>query len=313
MIGIVILNFNNIDDTIKCVDSVIKFSSFEDVKLFIVDNASTEIVYEKISVYLSNLPYKYTLFDCEAETNVFNFPEITYMRNRVNLGYANGNNSALSVIKHDDDIDYIMILNNDVLFTEPIIHPLIDYLKNNPDCGIVAPLLVGKDGKVDQECARMEKNHFHFLSRLPFFRDINYVKKKNKNNYIPIKLGETKPILTQLISGACFVISKQLFADIDFFDSRTFLYYEEDILWKKIQKVNKQCYVLPYISCIHLGANTTSQSSSLFIRKCHIDSMSIYLRNYSSYNILFCNFVVFAMRLILSIKKISIKYGHTIH
>lgn len=305
MIGIVILNYNNIEDTIKCVDSVIRNSSFEDIKLFIVDNASNETVYNSIKEYLYNLPYRHILLNDEEENNVSHFPEITYIRNKVNLGYANGNNSALFMMNHDDDIEHIMILNNDVIFTEPIIHPLVDFLKNNLDCGIVAPLLIGRDGRIDKECARMEKNQFHFLSRLPILGHINFIRKRDTNNYIPIHLGENKPISTQLISGACFVISKKLFKAIGYFDSRTFLYYEEDILWQKIKKVNKKNYLLPYVSCIHLGANTTNQSSSLFIRKCHIDSMNIYLKNYSSFNAFFTYFVISSMRFVWILKKIK--------
>ena len=63
----------------------------------------------------------------------------------------------------------------------------------------------------------------------------------------------------ELPSGSCMMIRKELFEKIGRFDPNTFLYYEENILYRKLLSEGKQNYMLPGISCIHLGGETTNK------------------------------------------------------
>lgn len=296
--AIVILNYNNYTDTINCVDSVLRHESFEDIKLFIVDNASSVEVYEKVKTHLQELQTDLLVADAANTDFPSKFPDVTYLRNQKNLGYGKGNNSALTLIENDPTVEYVMILNNDTLFVESVVPQLVFYLESRKDCGIVAPLLYERDLKTkDKECARREKNIFSFISMMPVGGHLSWVRKRAAKSYISLDgIREDSPIPTQLISGACFLMRKSEFKEIGYFDPATFLYFEEDIIWKKIKRRRQTAFLLPMAKVVHLGANTTSKSSSLFIRKCHIDSVSHYLKNYSSFNSLLVDIILLSIR-----------------
>ena len=102
-----------------------------------------------------------------------------------------------------------------------------------------------------------------------------------------------------LISSA--TLPSTVFALISF-DSNTFLYYEENILYKKLYAIGKQNYILPSIRCIHLGASSTKSKPSSFLIKCNSDSAFYYLENYCELN------VVQKFLLVLAKKSMKIKY-----
>ena len=220
--AIVILNYNNVPDTINCVESVLKHTDSNRVKLFVVDNASKQDVGRKVKKHLIE---KGCLCINSSEDTLPSqvFPHITYLCNDINYGYANGNNSALHLIDKDRSIDKVMILNNDTLFTEDIITPLATYLDQHADCGIVAPLLYGRTGDIDRECARKEKTLGYFMTLMPLFGHMDYFKKKAQECYISLdKVLEKDILATQLISGACFMMRKSVFSKIGYFASGTF-------------------------------------------------------------------------------------------
>lgn len=54
MVGVVILNYNNVKDTLNCVESVLQFNTYP-IKIVIVDNGSTNpYVVPEIDSYLSH-------------------------------------------------------------------------------------------------------------------------------------------------------------------------------------------------------------------------------------------------------------------
>ena len=54
MVGVVILNYNNVKDTLNCVESVLRFNTYP-IKIVIVDNGSTNpAVVPAIDSYLSH-------------------------------------------------------------------------------------------------------------------------------------------------------------------------------------------------------------------------------------------------------------------
>lgn len=128
--AIVILNYNNVGDTINCVDSVLRYESPDSVKVVLVDNASKEEVYVEIRRYLQQKCNELLVLENGCQTNALpeELPFVTYLRNERNLGYGKGNNSALRILENDKTIGHVMILNNDTIFVQPIAANLAAYL-----------------------------------------------------------------------------------------------------------------------------------------------------------------------------------------
>ena len=66
------------------------------------------------------------------------------------------------------------------------------------------------------------------------------------------------------------------------FDPGTFLYYEENILARRIARLGLKCYCIPSLKIIHLGSDTINSVNSEFLMRCSFDSAMYYLREYGS-------------------------------
>ena len=80
-------------------------------------------------------------------------------------------------------------------------------------------------------------------------------------------------------------VNKEIFKRLEGFDPRTFLYYEENILFKKTQAQGLINYCIPGISAIHLGGSSTSKTPNEFLQRCNAESADYYLRQYGKMSV----------------------------
>lgn len=292
--ALIILNFNNYIDTINCIESVEKYNSAP-IKIIVVDNASSAPgASEALRDYLIGrykdqlgVYYNDTVKDVKSDCNL---SYCSLILSKINDGYARGNNKGLLLAEKDSSIEYIMILNNDVLFVQDIIPSLVERSEAIPDSALLSPLLYKRnmDG-YDYNCAR---NDTTFMMELAynFFQHIYWLLKCD-NPFIKSRfvLKSYKEIPTripiELPSGSCMFIKKELFKQIDYFDPNTFLYNEENILYRKVKRINRQNYLFSDLKCIHLGAQSTSKVPySYKDMKRNVSSTVYYMTKYYGLN-----------------------------
>lgn len=283
--ALIILNYNGCADTLACVRSVLEHNTAP-VKFVIVDNASRPEQRQALQAGLKEIFGERLQVAAPGQSALDSFA--TLILNDDNAGYARGNNVGLEAAYACADVEYVMVLNNDVLFVEDIIPPLIARLESLPDCAIISPLLFKSVElkEYDINCARLGervtemigKNFLHYWRRL---------RKRQPQQVYPHRYllsgceqtdGE---IEIELPSGSCMLASKELMREIGSFDPNTFLYYEENILSAKISAIGKKNYLSLDQRCVHLGAATTSSSGGVFINKVGMESQRYYVRNYS--------------------------------
>lgn len=129
-VQIIILQYNNSDSTIKCLNSLLVLN-YGNFKVLVVDNASETEDAKKISDFISNhsaMGY---------ELKVMN----------LNLGYSSGNNYGIKYAL-ENQADYIWVLNNDVFVEKDSLSKLIEVAEKNPSIGILSPVLDEGDKKV---------------------------------------------------------------------------------------------------------------------------------------------------------------------
>ena len=283
--ALIILNYNGCADTLACVKSVLEHNSAP-VKFAIVDNASRPEQRQALQAGLQEIFGDRLQVASPGQSALESLA--TLILNDDNSGYARGNNVGLEAAYACDEVDYVMVLNNDVLFVEDIIPPLIAKLEALPGCAIISPLLYKSVElkEYDINCARrgervseiIGKNFLHYWRRLrKRTPDQVYPHRYLLNGCVQTE-GE---IEIELPSGSCMLVRKDLMREIGSFDPNTFLYYEENILSAKISALGKKNYLSLDQRCVHLGAATTSSSGGLFINKVGMDSQRYYVRQYS--------------------------------
>jgi GT2 family glycosyltransferase len=127
--AIVIVTWNNLDYTRQCIQSLLADQTWPNRKLIVVDNASTDGTVD----YLTDLS--------EENENVL------FIANHENLGFAAGNNTGL---KHLDDSEYVILLNNDTVVPRGWLANLLKHLKN-PEIGAVGPVTnsIGNEAMIE--------------------------------------------------------------------------------------------------------------------------------------------------------------------
>lgn len=311
MIAIIILNYNNAPDTINCFTSVEKFNT-EPCKYIIVDNGSNDnSVFELDQYFMTHYTTKYKKYNT-GEKPKNKAPYISFILTGKNYGYARGNNYGLRFIEKDEEIDKILILNNDILFIQDILPQMIAFLDDDSkNIGIISPLLLKPDGKsVDYNCARKDVTWGQMIWLYMSHRKsiFNLNEKYKQHQYYLLQqpdLFNKKAFQIELPSGSCMLIRKELFKDIGYFDPNTFLYYEENILYKRISRKGLKNYLLPQLKCIHLGAQTTKKIERSFFHDLNSTKSGYYYMmkygngNFCQKGLLFLSYHLYGLRLTL--------------
>jgi hypothetical protein len=118
-VTILILNYNNIQDTVETLSSTYLLE-YKNFNILLVDNGSDKEVVDKIRT---------------------RFPKLDILENGQNLGYAGGNNVGLRCII-ERGADYIYLLNNDVLVPPDSLNHLIPVMEQQKDCAACQPLVM---------------------------------------------------------------------------------------------------------------------------------------------------------------------------
>lgn len=161
-VAIVVLNYNGWQDTISCIESLLKldYSSYE---IIVVDNKSTDESLSKIeswangniqvkadSIYFTRFiepnikkPLKVSFVNNTDSVCAEDGPSsngITLISSANNRGYAAGNNIGISYILLNSIAEYVWILNNDVVVDPKSLTIMVDYIEKRTStekCGIL--------------------------------------------------------------------------------------------------------------------------------------------------------------------------------
>ena len=161
-----------------------------------------------------------------------NFPTIRVIQNKVNLGYAGANNVGFQKA----DQKYIAVLNPDTEVDSNWLQELINALENNKKAGLATPkiLLMDKPQKINA-CG----NNITY-SGLTVCRGLEQPAEKY-----------TKPDVVSAVSGAAFVIKREVLEKIGGFDESFFIYYEETDLSLRALLAGYQCLFVPTSIVLH--------------------------------------------------------------
>lgn len=113
---IIILNWNNLQDTIECLESVAKLN-YRNFEIILIDNDST---------------------DGSVQVLEKRYPEITLLKNERNLGYAAGNNVGMEKAM-ELECEYILLLNNDTTIERECLRELVKTAVSDSQVAIVGP------------------------------------------------------------------------------------------------------------------------------------------------------------------------------
>ena len=146
--------------------------------------------------------------------------------------------------------DYIIISNPDVSVTEDAINKCIEVLNKREDVAIVAPRMFDKENKPIRRSSWKIRTFGLDVVHSTRILEILFYGVLRKGEYTE-KEYEASQLEVEAIAGSFFVIKKEIFKKIGYFDDNVFLFYEEDILSKKIKELGYKVLSLNDINFIH--------------------------------------------------------------
>jgi hypothetical protein len=187
---VVILNWNLKDDTISCVESVLR-GRYAQQRVVVVDNGSQD---GSVLALASRF----------GET-------IDLLANEENVGFARGVNVG---IRHAlaQGADWVLLLNNDTVIAPDMIERLVAVGNRRSDVGILAPTIFYYDQP--DRVWRLGDRHCRWL---PIPLKVSTKALKTGNEVLPV----------DYVTGCGMLIRRQVFSTIGLFDPRYFMYYED--------------------------------------------------------------------------------------
>lgn len=279
-----ILHYMNINETYKCVDSIKKMISFKNYEIVIVDNGSKNKTGEKLKT-------KY-----QKENNVH------VILSEDNLGFARGNNIGFKYAKETLKADFIIMINSDIYMLQSNFCNLIEEEFESSNFAVLGPRILINNNRVCDYIDKMPSLEFLKKRRKRTYRFLIFNKLNLSKMYIIMAeiikrfFSKQKKVDTSirkedvLLHGCCLIFSREYIDVYDGLDERTFLYYEEFLLYLRLKKQKLKSVYNPYLMVYHNEGSSTSEKYKNqkkkieFVLKHEIKSLNILIDELENIN-----------------------------
>lgn len=226
-VAVILVNYNTIEHTMECIESIFK-SKFEgSLEVIVVDNASNDQC-------KSIIQHSY------LEDKVF------VIENSKNYGFAKANNIGIkqAIV---NKCTHILVLNNDTVIDENAIQRLYEGYKNHCNIGLAT-------GKI---LNYYNRNVIWYaggkLSAIKGDAKVFGFNKKDSIEY-------SREIICDFASGCCMFGDIELFKNINF-PEQYFLYYEDVDFCQMLLKNNRKIIFCPEAIIYHKESVSTKKKS----------------------------------------------------
>ena len=186
---------------------------------------------ERIHAILSSSPLVKNVFIIENTEN--------------NRGYGAAHNIALRR-SLDDDVDYHLVVNSDIVFDPIIIGQLCEYMDSHLDVGQVMPRVTYPDGSLQYLCKCLP-TPFDLFGRRFLPKRLTM----QRNHRFELRFtGYDKEMNVPYLSGCFMLFRVSALRDVGLFDERFFLYPEDIDITRRIHRSYKTMFY-PYCTIVH--------------------------------------------------------------
>ncbi len=253
-IGIIILNYNSSDHTVRCVNSIFLHSNSPLIyKIVIVDNNSRPEEFKKLD-------------QLKGLDRVFIF------RSPINTGFGAGNMLGVNFCS----AMYYFFLNNDTLLLNDNLEILHDFMEKHPEAGISSGQMYNAEGNPGINFNYIPDLKLKLLGAgiLRYFYRSGYPRKGRLFN---------EPVRVPVVNGSSLFVRASVFDKIGGFDPVFFLYCEEEDLAIRIKKEGSFCYLVPEARYTHLQGQSSISSSAInypYLKEFYISQHYLYRKHF---------------------------------
>jgi GT2 family glycosyltransferase len=226
-LSIVIVTRNTVGLLRRALASVLAASGQLSVEVVVVDNGST---------------------DGTAAMMTEEFPEVRYLPQNTNLGFARANNIGATAAQGT----YLCLMNSDARLQPDTLTRAVEYMRGNPPCGILGAQLLNTDGSRQNSIANFPSLTTELFNKSAL--RLLFPKKYPGKNH-----AFTEPLVVESIVGAFLFTPRALWQELGGLDERYFFFLEETDYCLRVQRTGRTVVHHPHLRVWHDQGQTAKQ------------------------------------------------------
>ncbi|MDO4725675.1 MAG: glycosyltransferase family 2 protein [Porphyromonadaceae bacterium] len=248
-VSVLIVNYNTKELVSNCLSSVYQQTVDIDFEVIVVDNASEDGSQEMIKS---------------------RYPEVVLIESQTNLGFGRANNAGARIAKGK----YLFLLNSDTELINNAIKLFFDYMEQynqNRKIGAIGALLLNRDNEIIHSYGRFPSIRNNSLL-LPLYR-----KRENR----PFAEGATD-FDVEYVTGADLFIPTDIFNEMNGFDEKFFMYFEETDLQYRMKNRGLERKIINGPLIYHLESGSFGKENRMSNKKKLLmkESLNIFLKKH---------------------------------
>ncbi len=229
MTDIVIVNWNSGDYLKKCIHSIFQRNNEEYIgNVFVIDNASEDL----------------SISDIQIDNRII------LIRNDRNVGFAKACNQGFRKCT----APYVLLLNPDAGLLSNTLRECTEYMNQDNSTDVLGCCLLDDNGIRTKSCSR-------FPTPARVFFDATGLSKVSPKIFTPSTImtdwDHLQSSRVEVVMGAFMFMRSNIFKQIEYFDERFFVYYEEVDFSKRLSLAQGKIFYNASIMATHSGEGTT--------------------------------------------------------
>lgn len=226
-LSIIIVNYNVTQLLRNCLCSIEKYGEGVDYEIIVIDNKSTD------SSWGDLIP---------------EFPKVKFIASEENEGFAVANNKAIETAEGE----YLLILNPDTELEGFYLNKILDFADSKSNFGCLGVRMHDANGNFLPESKRSVPDMLNSFEKL-----FTNFKKKNSKSYYRNDIDEFEIKEVEVITGAFFLVKKEVYKKVGGLDEKYFMYGEDIDLCYTLLKNGCQNYYYGEASILHHKGEST--------------------------------------------------------
>ena len=263
-LSIVIVNYNVCGFLEQCLLSLADAVKEIPHEIFVVDNASTD----GSDTYIPR-----------------RFPQVKYIYNTENVGFARANNQAMALSSGR----YVLLLNPDTVVGESVLSEACRFLDDHPDAGALGVKMLDGDGRFLPESKRGFPSPWVSFCKI-FGLAKMFPRSPRFGRYHLRYLDENEINRVDVLSGAFMLLRRSTLDRCGLLDEQFFMYGEDIDLSYRMTLTGQHNYYLP-LRIIHYKGESTKTESLRYVRIFY-QAMLIFLRKHYPHYKFFAQFSI---------------------
>lgn len=183
------------------------------------------------------------------------FPQVSFLRNTQNSGFAVANNQAIRLAKGE----YILLLNPDTVIGEQVLDRVIRFFEQHEEAGAVGVRMLDGSGRFLPESKRGFPSLWASFCKIFGIVQL-FPARKWTGGYYQDHLSQDEIHPVPILAGAFMCMPRRVLDKCGLLDESFFMYGEDIDLSYRITRAGYQNYYLPERILHYKGESTATQS-----------------------------------------------------